>query len=80
MSKSEAYKIVLEDLEEIPILCGRYDSKHGNKHFMYGIAAVMELIAIRVSAEQYRQFSEMFNLNMIASKERAQRRKDDSIE
>lgn len=80
MNKSEVYQIVLEDLEKISLLCGVYDAEHGNEHFMYGIAAVMEIIACRVSEERYTQFSSMFSNNMAASEERAERRKDDSIE
>lgn len=80
MSKSEAYQIVLEDLEKSPLLCGVYDARHGNEHFMYGIATVMEIIASGVSEERYTQFSSMFSNNMAASEERAENRKDDSIE
>lgn len=80
MSKSEAYQIVLEDLEKISLLRGVYDATHGNEHFMYGIATVMEIIANGVSDERYTQFSAMFDNNMIASEERAEEKKDDSIE
>lgn len=80
MSKSEAYQMVLEDLEKISLLRGVYDAEHGNEHFMYGIATVMEIIANGVSEERYTQFDSMFSNNMAASEERAERRKDDSIE
>lgn len=80
MSKSKAYQIVLEDLEKIPLLCGVYDAEHGNEHFMYGIGTVMEIIAGGVSEKRYRQFNSMFDNNMVASEERAEERKDDSIE
>lgn len=55
------YKIVLEDLKEVPMFTGKYDAKNGRKHFMFGIMTVMEYIAGKAGDEEY---SDMFLENM----------------
>lgn len=50
----DAYKIVLEDLKEVPMFMGKYDAKNGNIHFMYGISTVLEYIADKAGDEEYR--------------------------
>lgn len=64
--KTEAYKIVLEDLlsKNIRILNGKYDAINGNPQFMYGVSTVMEMIAYSVNEKTGDSFSEMFFKNM----------------
>lgn len=59
-----AYKIVLEDMKKCDLLCGKYDAKNGNEHFMYGVALVMEWIATRAEDEE---FCKKFDENLIGS-------------
>lgn len=40
-----AAKIVFNKLKECDLFYGKYDAKHGNEHFMYGVSTVMEAIA-----------------------------------
>lgn len=73
--KSEAYRIVFEDLTSIDgLFTGRYDHKHGKEAFMYGISTVMESIAAHVSDECYEAFQKRFFDNMVKSEERATER------
>lgn len=67
MTKSDAYKIVLEDLKQVGLFTGHYDAINGNKSFMYGISTVMEEIAYKVDEETGRNFTDWFTGNMIAS-------------
>lgn len=72
LPKSEAYRIVFEDLTSIDgLFTGRYDHKHGKEAFMYGISTVMESIAAHVSDECYEAFQKRFFDNVIKSEERA---------
>ena len=61
-------KIVLNKLKECSLLCGNYDAKHGDEHFMYGISTVMEVIANYAGDDE---FESMFLKNMFDSEERA---------
>lgn len=66
MDKSEAYRIVYEDLTKDDwLFTGKYDAENGNKHFMYGIASVMEEIAYE--AGRYEEFSEKWDSNIAKS-------------
>lgn len=56
MTKIEAYRIVLNDLKEVPMFAGSYDAVNGNKHFMYGISAVMEFIADKAEDATFEDF------------------------
>lgn len=47
------YKTVLEDLKQVSMFTGRFDAKNGNKHFMFGILAVMEYIADKAGNKEY---------------------------
>lgn len=69
MDKKKAYTIVYNDLLNMrcDLLIGKYDAKHGNEHFMYGISTVMEIIANKVSKADYNAFNTMFIQNMIES-------------
>lgn len=59
------YKIVLEDLRQVPMFTGKYDAKNGNEHFMFGILTVMEYIADKAGNKGY---VDMFIDNMNKSK------------
>lgn len=65
--KKLAYKIVLKDLCKCSLFVGRYDAKHSDDHFMYGINTVMETIAYSVSDKVGDEFSDNFMKNMITS-------------
>lgn len=70
MNKAEAYKIVFEDLKKYPLYNGSYDAKHGNEHFMFGIANVMEYITLKISDEVHDEFINKFYNNMVAAENR----------
>lgn len=78
MKKSEAYRIVFDDLTNggCNLFVGRYDARHGNEDFMYGIATVMETIAYRVSEEAGDEYGDIFSTNMVASQRKAKERRD----
>lgn len=70
MEKTEAYRIVYEDLTQDDwLFTGKYDAENGNKHFMYGIASVMEKIAYE--AGDYDGFSKRWNSNIEMSERKA---------
>lgn len=52
-STANPYKIVLEDLKQVPMFTGKYDGKNGNRHFIYGIVTVLEYIADKAGDEEY---------------------------
>ena len=62
-----AATIVLNKLKECEVFCGKYDARNGNKHYMYGISTVMEVIANYAGDEG---FEDMFLENMTKSEER----------
>ena len=64
MNKQEAFKIVFEELKKCSLFTGKYDTKNGNEHFMYGIATVMESIAYQINEETGDTFSDTFIKNM----------------
>lgn len=73
MEKSEAYRIVFEDLTAHDWLgTGVYDARHGKEEFMHGVSTVMECIAANVSNEVYEAFEKRFYNNMMASQEKAE--------
>lgn len=55
------YGLVLEGLRQVPMFTGKYDAKHGRKHFMFGVLTVLEYIADKAGNEEY---SDMFLDNM----------------
>lgn len=65
--KKLAYRIVLKDLCKCNLFIGKYDAKHGDEHFMYGVSMIMENIAYSVSDKVGDDFSDNFIKNMIAS-------------
>ena len=71
MDKSEAYKIVFEDLTQCNLFKGIYDAANGKDDFMYGISTVMENIAYNVSEECHDKFTKEFTQNMIESESKA---------
>lgn len=70
MTKEEAYKIVFEDLKKVPMFMGKYDAKHGNPHFMYGVETVIDFIADNLDKKTYDDFCEMWNKNILESERR----------
>lgn len=74
MDITEAAQIVLDRLSECPMFIGKYDARRRNeksKHYMYGIATVMENIALLVSDECLDEFADRFWDNMVESERRA---------
>ena len=69
--RTDAYKLVFDDLTKCNMFKGIYDAKHGNANFMYGILAIMENIALNVSEDCYENFTKEFTKNMIDSKHKA---------
>jgi len=69
--RTEAYKLVFDDLTKCNMFKGIYDAKHCNANFMYGILAIMENIALNVSEDCYENFTTEFTKNMIDSKHKA---------
>lgn len=63
--------IFLDKLSECPLFIGKYDARHGNEHFMYGISTVMENIALLVSEECFEKFCDTFSGNMSESERSA---------
>lgn len=72
LSKSEAYKIVFDDLIKCDLFKGIYDAKHGEDSYMYGVSAVMENIAMNISEDCYDKFEDEFMKNMTESQNRAE--------
>ena len=81
MNKSEAYKIVFDDLMNVNMFKGIYDATYdeNTNHFIYGIQTVMENIAYGVSEECYDEFSKMFLANVISSQEEANENRETDV-
>lgn len=64
-----AYRMVFNDIMNsgVNLFKGIYDAKNGDVSFMYGIEAVMEYLAYKVSEADYNNFSELFTQNIIDS-------------
>ena len=64
-----AYKIVYDDIVNsgVGLFTGNFDSKNGNKNFMYGICTVMEFIAYNASEQDYNDFGEIWLENFMKS-------------
>lgn len=75
MNKEEAYKIVYDDIivNGPNLFQGVYDAKNGNTHFIYGIATVMEYIAIKTGNDEkdWDDFQDLFFKNMEESESKA---------
>lgn len=69
MERSEAYKLVYDDLIKYNMFKGIYDAVNGNISFMNGVATVMEVIAN--DAGQYDEFTELFSDNILKSEKKA---------
>lgn len=80
MELREAYRMVYEDMiKNGPNLFrGIYDASHGatTSNFEYGVITVMEYIAINVDEATYEQYDEMVTKNMVASRRKADLRKE----
>jgi len=64
MNKIEAYKIVFENLKQYPPFRG-INNSNVNRHYMYGIASVMESIAYTINEQTGQEFSKTFMDNLI---------------
>lgn len=73
MDKTEAFRIVYEELKKNPMFCGVFDAKHGNREFMYGICTVMENIACHVGENAYEEYSTIWCDNVVESIERGKK-------
>ena len=69
--RKKVIKSTIEELMECELLRGKYDAKNGNEHYMYGIATVMERLALEVSEEYSEKISNIFIKNMIESEKKA---------
>lgn len=65
----DAYRIVYNDIlnKDIGLFLGKFDAKHGDFPFMFGIETVMEFIAKNVSDEDGKDFTTLFIDNLKAS-------------
>ena len=61
---------IFYELCKCDLFIGKYDARHGNEHFMYGISTVMECLASMISDETYDVFNSMFTNNMIESEKK----------
>ena len=66
----EMIKDLIKEMSACSLFIGKYDAEHGDNSFMYGIYAVMEYLAYKVSEEYGDNFSNMFMKNMIDSKDK----------
>ena len=71
ISKQDAAQFVLDELRQCDLFRGKYDAKHGNEHYMYGICTVIENIAYMVSEECHDRIDKEFTQNMIESEAKA---------
>lgn len=62
----EQWKQVLDELKKCPLFCGHYDAKNGDRNYIYGIATVMEFVAMKAEDNS---FEDMFYENMMKSEE-----------
>lgn len=65
--KKKHFRTVLNKLSSEPLFMGRYDAINGDDNYMYGIAAVMDLIAYEAGCDD---FQDVFVQNLLKSKER----------
>ena len=74
MNKTEAFKIVYNDLKEVPMFMGKYDAVHGKNDFMFGICTVMEYITSKINEPTYEDFSTAWVNNVLDSQAKANRK------
>ena len=62
MPTAQAYQIVLRDIVDTDcgLLVGRFDARHGEKSFMYGIETVMEHLAHMAGSDTEEKFMALF--------------------
>lgn len=70
MNKRKAFEIVYNELTKNPMFRGNYDAKNGDKHFMYGVCTVMEVVANNIDEETYIKYVDLWTDNMKKSEER----------
>ena len=64
-------KNIFKELKKCGLFVGKYDAKHGNEHYMYGINSVMECLAYMIDEKYGDNFSKEFVENMLTSEEKA---------
>lgn len=64
-------KNIFEELKKCNLFVGKYDAKHGNEYFMYGVNYVMDCLAYMIDEKYGREFSHEFFENMLTSEEKA---------
>lgn len=64
--KKKHFRTVLNRLSSIPLFRGIYNAKNGDDTYIYGIAAVMDLIAYEAGRDD---FQDIFVQNILKSKE-----------
>lgn len=64
-------KNIFKELKKCDLFIGKYDAKHGDENFMYGVSAVMESLAYMISEKYGNDFSQDFVKNMLTSEEKA---------
>lgn len=75
MNTYDAYCIVYKDLtKKEGLFTGKYDVKHGNKAFMYGVLSVMQYIAYNVGEGCMDDFIDRFFGNMEKSEQERKKR------
>lgn len=58
---------LFDKMTKCDLFIGKYDAENGNRHFMFGVASVMEYIANEISEETLVKFTDEFHGNMIDS-------------
>ena len=53
MNRTEAYRLVLNDLRQVSMFRGIYDAKHGSQSFMGGVYTVMSYITCYAKDDEY---------------------------
>lgn len=73
MTIAQAYQIVLRDIvdKDCGLLVGRFDARHGEKSFMYGIETVMEHLAHMAGPDTEEKFMALFEKNFLESLDKA---------
>lgn len=68
----EAYRMVFNDLKEYSIFNGKFDAKHGNKNYMYGVCTIGEMIAYNAGDDCYEEYEKLFHTNFEKSYKEAE--------
>lgn len=73
MTKRDAYRIVYNDIlnRDAKMFLGSFDAVNGTDDFMFGVATVMEFIALESSEADHESYQEIFSDNYQKSVDRA---------